>query len=458
LSHLPIRLRVTLAFVAAMAVVLFAVGLLIHVRYRSELNSSIDRGLRSRAGDVATLLRESDGGTDALPKRKESFGEDNFAQILTPSGRVLDTTGKPTPHPVLAGSELRRAVAGPTFEERSGVPGLDGSARLLATAVQAHDRRQIVVVGTSLDDRNEALGSLARLLWLGGGAALLLASLVGYGAVSGSLRPVEAIRRQAADITAADPAQRLPVPPADDELRRLGETLNRMLARLEAALERERSFVDDASHELRTPLAMHRAELEVALRHAESPEELRAAINSAIEEVDRLSQLAEDLLVLARSDKGRLAVKLEQVDVGDLMASLRDRFASRADAAGRPLDAEPADGLAVNADQLRLEQALGNLIDNALRHGEGPIRLWARHADSRAELHVSDAGPGFPPQFLAHAFERFSRADNARVGSGTGLGLAIVEAIAEAHGGTAEAANEAGGGADVWVGIPTNGA
>jgi heavy metal sensor kinase len=458
LRRLPIRLRVTLAFAAGMAVVLFVVGALIYVRYRTELTSSIDRGLRSRAGDVATLARESDGGSDALPEREESFGEDNFAQILTPSGRVLDTTGKPTPHPVLAGSELRRAVSRPTFAERSDLPGFDGSARLLATAVEAQDKRVIVVVATSLDDRHEALASLRTLLLLGGPAALLLAMLVGYGAVAASLRPVEAIRREAAEISAADPAQRLPVPIADDELRRLGETLNQMLARMEAALERERSFVDDASHELRTPLAMHRAELEVALRHAESPQELRAAIASAIEEVDRLTQLAEDLLVLARSDKGRLAVKLEQVDVGELMTSLRERFASRADAAGRPLDAEPADGLAVNADQLRLEQALGNLIDNALRHGEGPIRLWARRADARAELHVSDAGPGFPPQFLAHAFERFSRADSARVGSGTGLGLAIVEAIAEAHGGTAEATNEAGGGADVWVAIPSNGA
>jgi two-component system OmpR family sensor kinase len=458
LSRLPIRLRVTLAFVVAMVVVLFVVGLLIHVRYRAELTSSIDRGLRSRAGDVANLVKESDGGANSLPRRKESFGEDTFAQTLTPSGRVLDTTGKPTSRPALPSSELRRALVHPIFAESSDLPGFDGSARLLATAVRANDKRVIEIVGTSLDDRKEALASLARLLWLGGGAALLLASLVGYAAVTGSLRPVEAIRRRAADIGAADPAQRLPVPPADDELRRLGETLNQMLARLEAALERERSFVDDASHELRTPLAMHRAELEVALRHAESPEELRAAITSAIEEVDRLSQLAEDLLVLARSGEGRLAVKLEQVDIESLMASLRDRFAGRAHAAGRPLDAEPADGLAVNADQLRLEQALGNLIDNALRHGEGPIRLWARRTDSRAELHVSDAGPGFPPQFLSHAFERFSRADSARSGSGTGLGLAIVEAIAEAHGGTAEAANQASGGADVWVAIPSNGA
>jgi two-component system, OmpR family, sensor kinase len=455
---LPIRLRVTLAFAAAMAAVLFVVGLLIYVRYESELDSSIDRGLRSRAGDVATLLRETDSGSDALPSRAESLGEDSFAQVLTRSGQVLDTTGQSTPHPVLDRSDLRRALTGPTFVDKSNVPGLDREpARLLATSARAHGEQLIVVVGTSLDDRDEALESLATLLLLGGPAALVLASLVGYAAVTASLRPVDAIRRQAAEISAADTTGRLPVPPARDELRRLGETLNQMLARLEAALERERSFVDDASHELRTPLAMHRAELEVALRHAESSEELRAAISSAVEEVDRLSQLAEDLLVLARSDKGRLAMKLERVDVGPLIGVMRDRYRGRADAAGRSLEAEAADGIAVEADRMRLEQAIGNLVDNALRHGDGPIRLWARSADSGVELHVSDAGAGFPPQFLGQAFERFSRADSARTGGGTGLGLAIVEAIAEAHGGTAEVVNQAGGGADVRIVIPVRG-
>jgi two-component system OmpR family sensor kinase len=441
-----------------MAVVLLLIGSLIYVRYRAELNSSIDRGLRSRAGDVATLAKKADSRKDALPAREESFGEDSFAQLLTPSRRVLDTTGRGSHRPVISGSELRRADAAPVFAERDGLPGLEGPARLLATSLAAHGRRFVVVVATSLDDRNEALGSLARLLWLGGSAALLLASLVGYAAVTASLRPVEAIRRQAAEVSAADPALRLPVPVARDELRRLGQTLNQMLARLEAALERERSFVDDASHELRTPLAMHRAELEVALRHAETTEELRAAIASAVEEVERLSMLTEDLLVLARSDKGRLELKPERVDVGSLLTAVGDRFRNRADATGRALEAQPGDGLTVDADRLRLEQAVGNLIDNALRHGAGAIRLWARGSDSGVELHVSDAGPGFPPQFLERAFERFSRADDARAGAGTGLGLAIVEAITSAHGGTAKAANKAGGGADVWILIPNVGA
>ena len=438
-----------------MALVLLVVGLLIHVRYRDELDSSIDRGLRSRAGDVANLLRES-GGANPLPEQSESLGEDNFAQVLTRSGRVLDTAGKPTSEAVLTGPQLRAAASRPTFAESDDVPGFDATARLLATTVNANGRTLIAVVGTPLDDRDEALSSLATLLWLGGAAALLLASLVGYVAVTASLRPVEAIRRQAGEISAADPERRLPVPPADDELRRLGETLNGMLARLEAALERERSFVDDASHELRTPLAMQRAELELALRHSHSVEELRAAIASAIDEVDRLSQLAEDLLVLARSEKGSLPVKLERVEIEPMLAAVRDRFQPRAQASDRWIEAEAANRLSVRADPLRLEQALGNLIDNALRHGDGPIRLFAERDDLEVKLHVCDSGAGFGPAFIGRAFERFSRADDARTEPGTGLGLAIVQAIAAAHRGAAGASNRSEGGADVWLALPAD--
>jgi len=440
---------VTLAFVAGMATVLLVVGLLIYVRYKDELTSSLDQNLRSRATDITTLLRESDSYNDILATEGG-----RFAQILAPSGRVLDTTAARKGRSILPPTDLRTAEAGRIVIERDGVAGVGGTARLLATPVSVHGRNLIVVTGTSLDDRNAALRSLRTLLLIGGPAALLLAVLIGYSAVAASLRPVEAIRRQAAEISEADEAQRLPVPVANDELRRLGETLNEMLARLEAALERERAFVDDASHELRTPLAMHKAELEVALRHAESPEELRAAITSAVEEVDRLSQLAEDLLVLARSDKGRLEIKRGQVDVGAMIGLLCDRFTGRAEATGRSLDAEPTDGLVLAADQLRLEQALGNLIDNALRHGGGTVRVWTRPAGSAVELHVSDSGPGFAPEFIARAFERFSRPDDARSGEGTGLGLAIVEAIALAHGGVVGAANQNGGGADVWIAIP----
>jgi two-component system, OmpR family, sensor kinase len=228
-----------------------------------------------------------------------------------------------------------------------------------------------------------------------------------------------------------------------------------MLDRLEAALAQERRFVSDASHELRTPLASLRTELELALRRPRPAAELRTALASAAEETERLSQVADDLLVLARADGGRLPVNPEPVPAAQLLAEVTERFGAEAAQAGRAIDLQAEDRLEVVVDRLRASQALGNLVDNALRHGRGRIRLVARRAGGRAELHVQDEGPGFPEGFVGHAFDRFSRADPARQGPGAGLGLAIVGVIADAHGGSAHAANR-NGGADVWLELPAD--
>jgi two-component system, OmpR family, sensor kinase len=454
MSRLPLRIRITLAFAGAMAILLVAVGLFLYFELEARLDESIDNGLRSRATEVSALVRASEsglGGSEGgLIEQEESF-----AQVLTPGGRVVDSTSLLGAQALLSAEELEQAAATPTFFEREQVTGIDEPARLLATPVDVGGRERIAVVGAALDDRDEALESLAALLLIGGPVALLLASLVGYGATGAALRPVEAMRRRAAAISAREPDERLPVPEAKDELRRLGETLNEMLGRLEDALMRERRFVDDASHELRTPLTLHKTELELALRHASSTTELRAAISSAIEEIDRLIQLAEDLLVVARSEEGRIPLTLEPLSVGELLSAVSERFRTRADEAGRRLVVNTDGGLVIEGDRIRLEQALMCLVENALRYGAGQIRLWARGDGRFTALHVSDQGPGFPAEFVGRAFERFSRADAARAGGGVGLGLAIVETIARAHGGRAVAANDRDGGADVWIEIPT---
>jgi signal transduction histidine kinase len=182
---------------------------------------------------------------------------------------------------------------------------------------------------------------------------------------------------------------------------------------------------------------------------------MRTAMSSAIVEVDRLSALAEDLLVLARSEQGKLALDLRRVQVSDLLADVRERFASRIDGSGRSLTVKPPDWLTIEADPVRLEQALTNMVENALQHGGGEITVRAGQADGKLEIHVEDLGPGFPPGFISRAFERFSRPDQARSGEGTGLGLAIVEAIAKAHRGSAHAVNRDERGADVWIQLPS---
>jgi signal transduction histidine kinase len=453
-SRLPIRIRVTVAFAGAMAVILIALGLFVYLRLEARLNETIDDTLGNRAGEVSAFARGEFEGPGLSGTGPQIEQEDNFAQILTPGGRVLDSTPQVGDRPVLSPAELERTVQRRTFVGRDQLPGLDPPVRLLGAPFESPRGTRIVVVGSSLEDRDDTLRSLRTQLLIGGPVALLLASLAGYWAAGRALRPVDAMRRRAAEISSGGPDERLPVPRARDELSRLGETLNEMLGRLDAALERERRFVDDASHELRTPLALHKAELELALRYGSKPEELRGSIASAIEEIDRLIQLAEDLLVVARSEKGRLALTSERLRVDDLFATVSERFRARALQAERPLVLSSADGVVVEGDRLRIEQALTSMVDNALRHGDGEIRIWARADDRRVELHVSDGGPGFPPGFTDHAFERFSRADAARGRGGAGLGLAIVDTIARAHGGRARAANGPGGGADVWIEVP----
>jgi signal transduction histidine kinase len=192
---------------------------------------------------------------------------------------------------------------------------------------------------------------------------------------------------------------------------------------------------------------MLRTELELVTRDRPAGLELDRAVSSAIAETDRLGRLTDDLLVLARGDGDDIPIAREAVPVAKLAATISRRYPN--------VELDLASGLTVEADRARLEQALTNLVENALRHGAGPIRLSAVRGGDFVELHVTDEGYGFASEFLPHAFERFARADIGRTNGGSGLGLAIVQAIVRAHGGTAHASNRPAGGADVWISIPS---
>jgi two-component system OmpR family sensor kinase len=434
-----------------MAPVLAITGVFLYQRFGSGLDGAIDTGLRSRAGDVRALIGESDSG---LREGRLNDQTESFAEIIEPDGRLVDSTAQLRGRVLLDAAERRRATKGAVFLDRRANGILRHESRLLAIPVRSNGRAMIAVVGTSTETRADSLSDLLGVLLLGGPIALLLAALAAYGGAAAALRPVEAMRARAAEISAAAPEQRLPVSPAQDEIGRLGNTLNAMLERLGEALARERRFVADASHELRTPLAILKTELELALGEGRTREELHDALASAAEETDRLTQLAEDLLLLAQADGGRLPVALELVQVGPMLGDLVERFALRANGAHREIEIDCAEDLYGRFDRLRLEQALGNLLDNSLRYGAGKIQLRAQARDGRVEIHVTDRGQGFPAGFTERAFERFSRPAGARATSGAGLGMAIIESIAGAHGGSAHAANRSGGGADVWLDLP----
>jgi signal transduction histidine kinase len=378
-----------------MALVLIAFGTFIFVQTRDHLDEAVNDNLELRAADVASR----DGGGLILEQQLDP--EDSFAQIVGANGRVELSTEQVLSEGAIAES--------PGTKDLESLQGMDGRVRVLATPI---DETRLAVVGATLEDRDEAVGNLALLLAVGGPIALFLACLGGWWVAGRALDP------------------------------------------LERGYERERRFVDDASHELRTPLALHKTELEVALRYAEDEAALRAAIASGIEEVDRLSQLADDLLVVARSGDEGLAVTAEELDADALLSTVAERFEARARSANRSLSIAAEPGLVIHGDRLRLEQALTNLVENALRHGAGPIELEASRSNAGVRLSVRDEGPGFDQPLRERAFERFSRGDEARGGGGAGLGLAIVETIAAAHGGRAGIAAQGGPGAEVWIELP----
>jgi signal transduction histidine kinase len=309
---------------------------------------------------------------------------------------------------------------------------------------------RVVVVGASLEDRNDALDKLDNLLLLGLPIALLISAAAGFVVAGRGLAPIDRIRVRAQRIEADDLTLRVPEPAADDELRRLAQTLNALLARLEAAFRRERAFVADAGHELRTPLSALKSELELARRPGRSEAELRAALGSAAEETERLIRLAEDLLTVARMESGELPVRPAPLDVRELL----ERVAGRQPTA---VAVDCPDELTLTADPLRMEQALGNLLDNAQRHGSEPISMTAEPQPSGClRIGVRDHGPGLAPGLRDRAFERFTRGDAAREGEGAGLGLAIVAAIARSHGGTAGLGSAEGAGFEVWIELPAD--
>ena len=453
MSRIPIRLRVAAAFAIAMAVVLVASGWYLYSSLGDHLSHALDRELRVRADDLTAVVDDPDATLESATNVPSVERGESYAELVAADGTVIQSTRPLRGTPILNRLELRRAFRDQTMGSRATVPGLDEPSRYLAVPVTRDGTRYVLLVGATLENRAETLASLRDQLLVAGPVALLVATAAGYFLAGLSLRPVDRMRRRAASISAERPGERLPVPHTRDELERLGETLNEMLERLEEALARERSFVADAGHELRTPLALLRTELELALRHSGSADELHEAVQRSSQEVDRLAQLAEDLLLLARSHGGGLPLRVEPLDASDLLTSVASRFEWRAQGAGRPIVISQPDGIRLQGDKLRLEQALANLVDNALRYGEGGVRISARTAGAMVELHVADEGSGFPPEFLGRAFERFSRHDHGRSRGGAGLGLAIVRAIAEAHGGSAHAA-PGDTGADVWLSVP----
>lgn len=438
----PIRWRLTAAFTLTMAVVLAGAGAGTVANTRSSLDESITQALQYQLRDVQAA---ADTTSPALPNAR------GWAAQVLEGGRIVASSREAADHALLSPVELVAAQRGPLLTEHPNAGSLRGPVRIAAAPAAGGSR--IVVAAVSLTDRDAAVADLAGELAVFLPLVLVAAAVGAYLLATASLRPVERMRARAATITAEAPVQRLPLPTSRDEISRLGTTLNDMLDRLHAALDRERRFVADASHEMRTPLSLLTTELELALQRPRTTDELEAALRSALEETERLSRLAQDLLLLARADQSAGPVQRGTVELHALLGTTADRYRNVPGGHDITLDCEP--GVAVLANRDDLDRAVRNLLDNALQHGAPPIAIHATGtADNAVTIEVRDHGPGIDPEFLPRAFDRFTRADDARTAGGTGLGLAITAALTRRNDGRATAANADDGGASFILTLP----
>jgi heavy metal sensor kinase len=458
----PIRIRLALSFALAAFVIFGVSGVLFERSFRRGVEEALDPGLRAQASVLARDLQASAGadiglasvGPTSLVQTRELV-----AQVLDGHGRLLETTREAGKQRILTPDEARRATRGSVFTSE-GLSREHEPFRLLARPLSTPGGARVVVVGTSLEPANGAVARVDDALLFGGIAVVFVAGLGAYVLAGAALRPVERMRRQAAAISDRDVAPRLQAPKTRDELALLGATLNDLLERLHSALERERRFVADAGHELRTPLAVLLTELELASRRPRSSEELMATIAAAHQETQRIAALTDELLFLAATDDDDQRVVHDRQRIAPVIAEAVSALDTRAGTKAVKLDVDVDAAIEAPVAPALLRRAVENLLENALRYAPpgSSVSTRVRRDDGQIVIDVLDEGPGFPAEFLPHAFERFRRADDARArdAGGTGLGLAIVLAVARAHGGTAVAANRPEGGAIVELRIPAD--
>ncbi|MGH9111086.1 MAG: sensor histidine kinase [Acidimicrobiales bacterium] len=439
-----VRVRTTVVAAVVTGLALLIGGIALVVVMRNVLKDSVRDAARVRATDTAAAL---EAGTPPSFVAVDQADDDDelFIQIVAADGEVAASS------PLVAG-EPAVAQLEPGASAEVSIPAEDDPFLAVAAAAGTDDGRLTVIAARTLDSVNESTAVVTDLLTLGLPLLLLVAAATTWAVVGRSLAPVESIRREVDEISAAELHRRVPAPAGSDEIARLASTMNLMLDRLEEGQARQRRFIADASHELRSPVASIRQHAEVALSHPDltTVAELSETVYA---ENRRVERLVADLLLLARADEHTLQLRRRPVDLDDLVFDearrLRDatelRIETTAVSAGR-----------VNGDPTSLRRVLRNLGDNAARHARRHVAFALGEHDGAVQLDVDDDGPGIAAKDRHRVFERFVRLDDARDrdGGGSGLGLAIVAEVVSAHGGAITITDSGLGGARFEVRFP----
>lgn len=437
-----IRARLTILAMALVGVTALIGAVALVTTLRSTLTESVLADTRMRAAEMAAALE------DDTPPAELGLGasDDLLIQVMDANG-VLVAAGGEAPSAPLA-EDLA-----PGGSRTLDVPGDDDPFMVVAADAHLPDGRYRVLVGRALDLVEESTGVVTLLLAVGVPLLVIVVGVVAWLLVGRALAPVEAIRAEVAEISAAELHRRVPTPPGGDEIARLAVTMNDMLTRLDRAQARQRQLVADTSHELRSPIASIRQHAEVTLAHPERTTTTELASTVLAEDL-RLARMVDDLLLLARADERSLHLEHRPIDLDDVVleAARALRLEHRLE-----IDASGISAGRVLGDAGAMQRLVDNLAENAARHARHRISLSLGREGSSVRLRVEDDGPGIPLADRQRVFERFVRLDDARARDtgGSGLGLAIVAELVAAHGGSVQIGDSPLGGASVDVVLPS---
>jgi heavy metal sensor kinase len=450
-----LRFKLTLWYVFILGILLIAFSSFLYLTLSKSLYRDVDNKLKALAEFIAT--------ESASPLSKFGFGNidqtletsmnlkpvGKFIQVLDESGRIGRKSDnlKHVQLPISLNALKNASMGLVTFETNRSLG--DTPLRMVTLPVtEKNQSMRIVQVASSLEDVEDALNTLFLILVITVPSALILASLGGQFLAYKALKPVDQITQTARMITSQNLNQRISPPKVTDEISRLIETFNEMISRLDQSFRQIKQFSSDASHELKTPLTILRGEVEVALRKERAPAEYQKVLKSNLEEVHRMAQIVEDLLLLSRADNGEIQLSLKEIDLADILNEMVPQARFLAQPQNLLLQAFlPEEKITILGDSLRIRELLLNLIENAVKYSEdgGQVTIhlskqnsaasWDKKENGFAEIRVTDTGIGIAKEDQERIFDRFFRVDKARSREqgGSGLGLSICKWIVEAH-------------------------
>lgn len=457
-----LRFRLTAWYGGALTFLLLAFGVLLLGLIRHHLMHHHDTPLRVEARRILKILGEHEDCRDLTLFQAEKLGQGSgivLTHEIDGKREVFFVSSEIAANPITQ-KLISLTMKNPALPQFDTIQGEGVPWRVLSVPYHSNmGRNGVISVTEDLGDLHETLVDLRLALLIFTPMVVVVSCLGGYFLAGKALAPVDRVTTMAREIEASQLHRRLPHPGVDCEIGRLVETLNHMFARLEASFESMKSFTANASHELRSPLATLRNTIEIMIDQPRSVDEHLDTLHSLGEEVERLSSIVEDLLLLARADAGRVILKLAPVRLDRIMEMQVEAHLPQADSAGVNLQISASATADIMGDDRWLHQLLSNLLDNALKftpHGLGVMVSVTQDA-SGTRLTIEDSGPGIPQEDLKRIFERFYRSDPSRsrdLAGGSGLGLAITSWIAEAHGASIWALNRPDGGAVFTVLFP----